>query len=152
MRKIAHIGSLLKQIYRLYSVELMHRLQAQGFTDLRASFLEILMYLTEHESPSIKMIGVACGLKKQTMTSHLNELEKRGYISRQNSDYDKREQLVVLTEYGAKFKVCLLQVINDIENEYTKKLGSVELDRVELMLGNLHKELQRGTEKKGSLI
>jgi DNA-binding MarR family transcriptional regulator len=152
MRKIAHIGSLLKQIYRLYSVELMHRLQAQGFTDLRASFLEILMYLTEHESPSIKMIGMACGLKKQTMTSHLNELEKRGYISRQNSDHDKREQLVALSEYGAKFKVCLLQVINDIENEYTKKLGSVELDRVVLMLGNLHKELQHGTEKKGSLI
>jgi DNA-binding MarR family transcriptional regulator len=130
----------------------MHRLQAQGFTDLRASFLEILMYLTEHESPSIKMIGMACGLKKQTMTSHLNELEKRGYISRQNSDHDKREQLVALSEYGAKFKVCLLQVINDIENEYTKKLGSVELDRVVLMLGNLHKELQHGTEKKGSLI
>lgn len=152
MRKIAHIGSLLKQIYRLYSVQLLQRLQSQGFTDLRASFLEILMYLSEHEGPSIKMIGIACGLKKQTMTSHLNELEKRGYVTRKNSDYDKREQIVVLTEYGAKFKVSMLQVINDIENEYTKKMGSVELDRVELMLDNLHKELLRGTEKKGSLI
>jgi DNA-binding MarR family transcriptional regulator len=152
MRRIAHIGSLLKQIYRLYSVEIIHRLQSLGFTDLRASFLEILMYLAEHDSPSIKMIGLACGLKKQTMTSHLNELERRGYILRQNSDLDKREQLVKLTEYGAKFKVSMLEVINQIESEYSKKLGEVELDRVELMLENLHKELLRGREVKGSLI
>jgi DNA-binding MarR family transcriptional regulator len=98
------------------------------------------------------MIGLACGLKKQTMTSHLNELERRGYILRQNSDLDKREQLVKLTEYGAKFKVSMLEVINQIEGEYSKKLGEVELDRVELMLENLHKELLRGREVKGSLI
>lgn len=152
MRRIAHIGSLLKQIYRLYSVELIRQLQARGFTDLRASFLEILLYLAEHESPSIKMIGKACGLKKQTMTSHLNELERRGYIRRQSSESDKREQLVNLTAYGEKFKVNLLQVVNDVEAHYSKKLGEVELDRVEHMLENLHKELRVGGEKKGTLI
>ncbi len=151
MRRIAHIGSLLKQIYRLYSVELIAQLQSRGFTDLRASFLEILMYLAEHESPSIKLIGKACGLKKQTMTSHLNELEKRGYIVRRNSEQDKREQLVSLTAYGEKFKVTLLQVVNDVEHHYSRKLGEVELDRVEHMLENLHRELQAG-QKKGTLI
>ncbi len=151
MRRIAHIGSLLKQIYRLYSVELIHQLQARGFTDLRASFLEILMYLSEHDSPSIKMIGKACGLKKQTMTSHLNELERRGYVVRHHSEVDKREQLVKLTDYGEKFKVNLLQVINDVEAHYSRKLGEVELDRVELMLENLHKELL-SNQKKGTLI
>ena len=151
MRRIAHIGSLLKQIYRLYSVELIRQLQSRGFTDLRASFLEILMYLVEHEAPSIKMIGKACGLKKQTMTSHLNELERRGYVTRQHSEVDKREQLVRLTDYGEKFKVNLLQVVNDVESHYSRKMGEVELDRVELMLENLHKELL-GSQKKGSLI
>lgn len=151
MRRIAHIGSLLKQIYRLYSAELIQQLQARGFTDLRASFLEILLYLTEHENPSIKMIGTSCGLKKQTMTSHLNELERRGYILRQTSEADKREQLVVLTPYGEKFKVNLVQVINDVEAQYSRKLGEVELDRVEHMLENLHKELAVPS-KKGTLI
>jgi DNA-binding MarR family transcriptional regulator len=151
MRRIAHIGSLLKQIYRLYSVELIRQLQSRGFTDLRASFLEILLYLVEHEAPSIKMIGKACGLKKQTMTSHLNELERRGYVTRQNSEVDKREQLVRLTDYGEKFKVNLLQVVNDIEAHYSRKIGEVELDRVELMLENLHRELLGG-QKKGPLI
>jgi DNA-binding MarR family transcriptional regulator len=151
MKRIANIGSLLKKIYRLYSVELIKELQLSGFNDLRPSFIEILMYLSENENPSIKMIGKACGLKKQTMTSHLNELEKRGYIKRANSEQDKREQLVFLTDYGEKFKLNLLQVTNDLEAQYTMKLGEVELDRVEMMLENLYKELSIN-QKKGNLI
>lgn len=151
MKRIANIGSLLKKIYRVYSVELIKELQSRGFNDLRPSFLEILMFLTENDGPSIKVIGKACGLKKQTMTSHLNELEKRGYITRAVSEYDKREQLVHLTDYGEKFKLNLLQVTNDLERQYTSKLGEVELDRVELMLDNLYRELLEN-QKKGSLL
>ncbi len=151
MKRIANIGSLLKKIYRVYSVELLKELQSSGFNDLRPSFLEILLYLSENDAPSIKMIGRSCGLKKQTMTSHLNELEKRGYIKRIHSDVDKREQLVNLTDYGEKFKLKLLQVTNDLEKQYTSKIGEVELDRIEMMLDNLHRELIE-SQKRGSLI
>jgi DNA-binding MarR family transcriptional regulator len=151
MKRIANIGSLLKKIYRVYSIELMKELQSRGFNDLRASFLEILMYLSENDGPSIKMIGKACGLKKQTMTSHLNELERRGYITRSHSEHDKREQLVYLTDYGEKFKLNLLQVTNDLEKQYTSKIGEVELDRVEMMLDNLYREILEN-QKRGSLI
>ncbi len=142
---------MLKKIYRVYSIELIKELQSRGFNDLRPSFLEILMFLTENDGPSIKIIGKACGLKKQTMTSHLNELEKRGYIKRLVSEHDKREQLVHLTDYGEKFKLNLLQVTNDLERQYTAKLGEVELDRVELMLDNLYREILEN-QRKGSLI
>ncbi len=151
MKRIANIGSLLKKIYRVYSIELIKELLSRGFNDLRPSFLEILMFLTENDGPSIKMIGKACGLKKQTMTSHLNELEKRGYIKRTVSEHDKREQLVHLTDYGEKFKLNLLEVTNELERNYTTKLGEVELDRVELMLDNLYRELLEN-QRKGSLI
>ena len=68
MKRIANIGSLLKKIYRVYSIELMKELQSRGFNDLRPSFLEILMYLTENAGPSIKLIGRAGGRKKQSLT------------------------------------------------------------------------------------
>lgn len=151
MKRIANIGSLLKKIYRVYSVELIKELQSRGFNDLRPSFLEILMYLSETDGPSIKLIGKACGLKKQTMTSHLNELEKRGYIKRENSELDKREQLVFLTDYGEKFKLNLLQVTNNLEKRYTSTIGEVELDRAEMMLDKLYREILE-SQKKGSLI
>ncbi len=138
MNKISLIGSLLKRIYRNYSSELLDSLQQRGFTDLRPSFLEVLLYVCENEGPSIKEVGHACGLKKQTMTSHLNELEKRGYVERRSNQRDKREQNIFLTEYGEKFKLNLFECIDSIEKNYTDVLGEVELDRVQHLLKNFH--------------
>ena len=130
MKKINQIGLLLKKIYRIYSNDLLLELQQKGFTDLRPSFLEVLLFIAENEGSTIKDIGQACGLKKQTMTSHLNELEKRDYIIRQSGEKDKREQHVSLTEYGQKFRFSLFESVNEIEKKYSQKIGDVELDRV----------------------
>ena len=149
MHKLSAIGSYLKRIYRIYSGQVLDDLQAEGFLDLRPSFLEILMYLTEHNTPSIKEIGEACGLKKQTMTSHLNELEKRGYILRKTSLRDRREQRVHLTDYGEKFKYTLQSVIEKREYIYLQKLGEVEFDRIIHTLTNLHQKIQTEKPTKG---
>lgn len=148
MKRISQIGGLLKKIYRLYSSDLLDALQEQGFIDLRPSFLEILMFVCDNDAPSIKEIGVSCGLKKQTMTSHLNELEKRGYIYRKVGEHDRRQQRVYLTEYGERFKISLLQVINDIENSYMAVLGGVELDRVLHTLEYFHEKMNQVTKSK----
>jgi DNA-binding MarR family transcriptional regulator len=140
MKKVSSIGSLVKKIYRNYSAELLKTLQARGFTDLRPSFLEVLLFICEHEGPTIKDIGVGCGLKKQTMTSHLNELERRGYIERKINSIDKREQNIFITEYGLKLN--LFESINEIEKKYTDLIGDLELNRVEITLKNFHTKLQ----------
>ncbi|PIP96782.1 MAG: hypothetical protein COW00_17175 [Bdellovibrio sp. CG12_big_fil_rev_8_21_14_0_65_39_13] len=141
MKRISQIGSLLKRIYRIYSGELLLILQNKGFTDLRPSFLEVLLAICEKDGPSIKEIGLACGLKKQTMTSHLNELENRGYISRTINPYDKREQNIHLTEYGQRFKFALNESINQLEQEYSMLLGEVELERFEHLLTSVHTKM-----------
>lgn len=142
MKKISSIGSLVKKIYRSYSGELLTNLKGRGFTDLRPSFLEVLLFICEHDGPTIKDIGIGCGLKKQTMTSHLNELESRGYIERKKAVNDKREQNIFLTDYGLKFKLSLFECINEIEKEYTDLIGDLELNRIELVLKNFHSKLQ----------
>jgi DNA-binding MarR family transcriptional regulator len=138
VNKVSNIGSLLKRIYRFYSGELLNSMQKKGFTDLRASFLEVLLFICENEGPTIKQIGAGCGLKKQTMTSHLNELEKRGYIKREVNLSDKRAQKIFLTEYGEKFKLNLFQSVRELEQSYTSLVGEVELLRVEHLLENFH--------------
>ena len=152
MQRISIIGSLLKKIYRHYSSDLLSDLQDKGFIDLRPSFLEILMYVCDVEAPSIKEIGFACGLKKQTMTSHLNELEKRGYILRKTGDKDKREQRVVLAGYGEKFKVNLLEVVSELENNYLSSVGDVELERVMHTLDKFHVKLTTTDKDQQSLL
>ncbi len=148
MKKIGFIGSLLKKIYREYSNELLISLQQKGFTDLRPSFLEVLLYICENQGASIKEIGHACGLKKQTMTSHLNELEKRGYTARRANVKDKREQNIYLTEYGQKFKLNLFDSINDVERNYVGIVGEIELDRVEHLLKNFYQKVSLSKKSK----
>lgn len=141
MKTISTIGSLLKRIYRHYSNELLRGLQNRGFTDLRPSFLEVLIVICEKEGASIKEIGFECGLKKQTMTSHLNELEKREYITRKINPKDKREQNIHLTQMGEKFKLALMETLEEVEAQYVSKVGTVELERTQFVLKNLMKQV-----------
>lgn len=152
MNKLSELGALLKKIYRKYSQDLILSLQSKGFIDLRPSFLEILTFVSENDRPSIKEIGRACGLKKQTMTSHLNELEKRGYIKRETGLRDKREQIVIFTDYGDKFKTALLDAVSDLEIHYLKSISSVELERIVLSLSNIHLKLNESDKGQTSLI
>jgi DNA-binding MarR family transcriptional regulator len=141
LQRVASIGSLLKKVYRLYSGSLLLDLKQRGFPDLRPSFLEILLFICEHDGPLIRDIGRACGLKKQTMTGHLNELEKRGYISRKPSIIDKRGQEVFLTEYGEKFRLNLYESMEELEKEYSNLIGSLEIERLELALEGFHSKI-----------
>lgn len=138
MSKISSIGGLLKKIYRSYSNALLQALELKGFTDLRPSFLEVLLVICENPGSSIRDIGRNCELKKQTMTSHLNELEKRGYIKRQINLADKREQNIFLTDYGDRFKLALFEGIESIERNYARAFGDVELERMESILLRFH--------------
>ena len=141
MKKISQIGALLKKSYRIYGQQMLQGLTERGFSDLRPSFLEVLRCLCEHRGPSIKDLGKILGLKKQTMTSHLHELERRGYIRRQVGE-DRREQRIFLTEYGERFKLNLLEVTEQIEQNFWNVVGEVELDRVETLLKNFYGKLQ----------
>lgn len=142
MQRASNIGVFLKKIYRIYGQQLLVILQTKGYADLRPSFLEILLCLSEKEGQSIKAIGRYCGLKKQTMTSHLNELEDRGYIYRKMSDIDKRENLVYFTEYGEKFKLSLIEAVSEVEYEFVRLVGEVELERVEKVLSHFHDKIE----------
>ena len=136
MKKLARIGPMAKKIYRLYTAELLSSLQKRGFADLRPSFLEVLFYICENPGPSIKLVGEASGLKKQTMTSHVNELERRGYVVRKTGQIDRREQTLYLTEYGEKFKLALRESMEELEQFYAREIGEVELDRIDYVLTN----------------
>ena len=144
MLHISQITSLFKKNQRLYTLALLNRLEDRGYTDLRPSFIEIMSYLSDNEGCSIKEIGTSCGLKKQTMTTHMNELEKRGYITRKVGAKDRREQKIYLTHYGQSFKIILQEVIENLEHQLTESLGSVEVERLFHVLEKLHSQL---TEK-----
>lgn len=140
MNLISEIGSLTKQINRFYSQQLILELEKRGYSDLRPSFLEILIFLCESDSNSIKEIGDATNLKKQTMTSHLNELEERGYIIRTTNDLDRREQRVKLSHEGEKFKIAMVEVMDIVQKRYLQNVGQIEMEKLIKNLESFHKK------------
>jgi DNA-binding MarR family transcriptional regulator len=141
LKTVAEIGSLVKKVHRHYSNFLIEILEQKGFSDLRPSFLEILIVIAEHDGPSLKEIGESCGLKKQTMTSHVNELVIRGYLRKEVGKKDKREQKVYFTELGERFKLNFLEAIDNLENKYQHQIGEVELLRVRSILHNFYQKI-----------
>ena len=131
MRQMASINNLSKKIFRAYQSALLTRLKERGFDDLRPSYFELMRFIAEHPGSNIKTIGDFCGLKKQTMTSHLNELQGRGYISRKVSPEDRREQIIELTDLGQKFKLSLFESLEDLEGYYFSKVGEIDIERLQ---------------------
>jgi len=137
MNLIGNIGSLLKISYRIYSHSLLKQLQEKGFNDLRPSFLEILIVISDKQGASLKEIGQDCFLKKQTMTSHVNELVKRGYVRKVKGEKDRREQRIFFTELGDKFQMSLKEEINNVQQFYLNNIGEIELLKIQNSLNEL---------------
>jgi len=141
MNTTAYIGSFLKQFYRKYSTSLITHLEEKGFSDLRPSFLEILLYLADNEGASLKKVGDFCQLKKQTMTTHVNELVKRGYVVKKVNPEDRREQAIYFTEFGNRFRIALQEISHQIHDEWSVHLGEVELKRLYFILDTSMKKI-----------
>ncbi len=143
MGELIGIGNTLKKLYRAYSLDVIEKLESLGYAGITFSYLEVLSFVCENEGVSLKTIGKSLGLKKQTMTNHISELEKRGLLERKQCPNDKRSQLVYLSENGFSLKKHLLEIISVIERDYEKIIGSVELERLRNSLGAFYSRLER---------
>ena len=122
MFELIGIGNTLKKIYRAYSLDVWNELN-KSHESLTYSYIEVISFICENEGASLKVIGKSLCLKKQTMTNHIAELEKRGVIYRKTCEKDRRAQLVYLTEIGESLKLNLFSIISKIEREYAEIIG-----------------------------
>jgi DNA-binding MarR family transcriptional regulator len=130
MQDLHQLLSSLKKISRFYHGLLLNQLDAKGFNDLRASFLEILMVITKDEGATLKEVGDKCRLKKQTMTSHINELVKRGYLLKRKGQHDARKQELYFTPLGERLKLVLLDSLGELEQNIKNEIGELEFLRL----------------------
>ena len=83
----------------------------------------ILLYIP-FDGINISDISNKLGLDISTMTRNLKRIEKRGFLSRKNNNYDKRSYKIYLSDKGVK-KTNLLRV------ELGEKIQSI-FDRLDL--------------------
>lgn len=120
MAKIRQVGGRISErILKKHDVEIN---SAQG---------RIMFALWQKDSVSINELAKKTQLKKSTLTSMLDRLERMGYIKRQRSKKDRRKILIKRTEKDRTMEKKYVEVSEEMTRLFYKGFSKSEIDRFE---------------------
>jgi MarR family transcriptional regulator, organic hydroperoxide resistance regulator len=90
--------------------------------DLTASEINALANLADGAARTVSELGAAVGTRPTTLTSVLDRLERRGYITRGSLAGDRRSVLIELTEPGARAATMIGQTLTRLERQALRGL------------------------------
>jgi len=130
MAKIRQVaGRIFERMLNRYGIEIN---SAQG---------RIMFALWQEDNISINQLAKKTQLKKSTLTSMLDRLEKLGYIRRMHSQEDRRKILIKRTEKDRAMEKKYVEVSEEMTRLFYKGLSKSEIYRFEkdlkLILNNL---------------
>ena len=102
----------------------------EEFKDISNNDMHIIEAIGNEEPRRMSVIAKSLNITMGTLTTNMNSLEDKGYITRERSNRDKRVVLVSLTEKGKKaffhhrdfHKRMIRSIIKDLEEDEMKVL------------------------------
>lgn len=120
MAKIRQVGGRISErILKKHDVEIN---SAQG---------RIMFALWQKDGVSINELAKKTQLKKSTLTSMLDRLERMGYVRRQRSKKDRRKILIKRTEKDRTMEKKYVEVSEEMTRLFYKGFSKSEIDRFE---------------------
>ena len=120
MAKIRHVGErIFVRMSKQYGIEIN---PAQG---------RIMFALWQKDGISINELAKKTQLKKSTMTSMLDRLEKIGYVKRQYSKTDRRKILIKRTKKDRVMEKKYVEVSEEMTKLFYKGFSTSEINRFE---------------------
>ncbi len=130
MAKIRQVGGRISErTLKQHNIEIN---SAQG---------RIMFALWQNDGISINELAKKTQLKKSTLTSMLDRLERMGYIRRQRSKKDKRKILIRRTEKDRTMEKKYVEVSEEMTRLFYKRFSKSEIDRFEKDLERILKNL-----------
>ncbi|KHD45978.1 MarR family winged helix-turn-helix transcriptional regulator [Streptococcus hongkongensis] len=119
--KDEHIGVLIKMASLEFDRQANHLLLKENITP---SQFKILKYLTLRPQATVRQIDLESffGMTNPTVTGIIQNLEKKGLITRQDHPLDKRSKVLLLTESALAMHDKIIGISNRIEANFTKNL------------------------------
>jgi DNA-binding MarR family transcriptional regulator len=116
------IGALLRVPAQAIHRRLINELNAAGFDELRLPHIAVLQFPGPHEvRPSI--LAERAGMSKQAMNQLLRSLESFGYVVRSDVPGESGARVIRLTERGHAAYAKIVEILHDIEREWSAELG-----------------------------
>jgi DNA-binding MarR family transcriptional regulator len=95
--------------------------------DLNASEINAMANLADGCGRTVSELGKAVGVRPTTLTSVLDRLERRGYVTRGARPGDRRVVVVELTSSGRRAATTIRESITRIEHRALGSLPAVDM-------------------------
>jgi DNA-binding MarR family transcriptional regulator len=120
--------------------EISHSLANQMLAEIALSARQagILTLVTELEPMTQKALGDALRIDRTTMVALLDDLEEKGYVTRQRHPRDRRAFLVHPTDSGRAAKVAAVRILDEQQRRFLAPLTPAECGQLAALLMRLH--------------
>ena len=137
------IGALLRMPLDVVRRHMLERLHEAGFGDLDAAHLGVLQYPGPHR---LKPSELASQLRisKQALNYLLGQLERLGYLERQQDPQDLRSKRIVLTKRGKALVPVIRQAVAEVEAAWAEELGPERFAQLRDLLIELNGKISLG--------
>lgn len=118
-----NLALLLELAYKKLDAELMDRLRAHGYADLRPAHSQVFGALAPKGSRVGEMAAQA-GITQQSMSELVDSLERLGYLERRRDPTDRRARIVVFTKRGRQAVRAGIATVDAIEQGWAQRIGA----------------------------
>jgi DNA-binding MarR family transcriptional regulator len=111
----SNLGFLLAKASQRWNELLGARFREAGYPEVSPAFGSILLPLFEDDGLQIVELGRRAGLSKQTMTTMMRLMEKRGLVKRQPDPGDRRAARIFLTDRSRAFQKVAARTLQEMD-------------------------------------
>jgi DNA-binding MarR family transcriptional regulator len=132
-----HLGILTRQIYLILTIDIMKRIaEEEEYSDIKPAHSIVFQFI--YNGSRVTEMAERAGTTKQNMSYLTEYLEQRGYIERTVDPQDGRASIFRMTPKGIAMRAHGRTMIQELEQEWAKKLGAKKMQRLRTLLAELN--------------
>jgi DNA-binding MarR family transcriptional regulator len=132
-----NLAILFREPFRA-GTELLHRRFAErGHPEIRPPHGSVMQFLDD-SGTRVSVLAGRAQMTKQSMAELVAHLERLGYVERVPDPSDRRAKLVRATPRGRQLYAIAREVVAEIEEEWTRRLGPAKMRRLRELLEELN--------------
>ena len=139
-RSPENLAILLREPFRIGSELLHQRFAERGHPDVRAPHGNVFQYLDDGGT-RVSVLAQRAQITKQSMAELVAHLERHGYVERVPDPADRRAKLVRTTRKGKQLYRIARDVVAEIEDDWTRRLGKAKMRQLRKLLEELNEGL-----------
>jgi MarR family transcriptional regulator, 2-MHQ and catechol-resistance regulon repressor len=145
-RESLHAWLIMLKAMQSVAHYVLPTMMGEGFGESDFRVLEVLL----HKGPMpVNTIGPKVDLNPGSVSVAVDRLYKKGFVTRVESNSDRRVRTVSLTEKGRQMFVPLFRRHTALIKRVFQEISSEEMQQLEVILKKIGKRAQSLAEKKG---